>query len=137
MRPRPCPAFILFLLSVLTAPVAVRAADLEIAVQGLRNDHGRLRIGLYRSAEGWPEQEPRFAALILPATAGAMVLKGLPPGRYAVAAFHDENGNGRLDRTLLGLPSEGYALSRGQGSFDAAAFDLTEPGRSVPLTLDY
>jgi uncharacterized protein (DUF2141 family) len=35
----------------------------------------------------------------------------LRPGTYAVAVVHDENGNGRLDRNLLGVPSEGYGVS--------------------------
>jgi uncharacterized protein (DUF2141 family) len=33
------------------------------------------------------------------------------PGTYAVAVYHDENDNHRLDRTLLGLPAEGYGFS--------------------------
>ena len=33
------------------------------------------------------------------------------PGTYAVAVYHDENDNHRFDRTLLGLPAEGYGFS--------------------------
>jgi uncharacterized protein (DUF2141 family) len=33
------------------------------------------------------------------------------PGTYAVAAFHDENGNGKLDRGMFGIPKEGVAAS--------------------------
>jgi uncharacterized protein (DUF2141 family) len=28
-----------------------------------------------------------------------------------MAVVHDENGNGRLDKSLLGVPSEGYGVS--------------------------
>ena len=37
----------------------------------------------------------------------------LPPGTYAVGAYHDENNNDHMDTDFLGLPSEGYALSNG------------------------
>ena len=37
----------------------------------------------------------------------------LPPGTYAVGAYHDENANDHLDTNLVGLPTEGYALSNG------------------------
>ncbi|MEO7411323.1 MAG: DUF2141 domain-containing protein [Sphingomicrobium sp.] len=37
--------------------------------------------------------------------------KSLPAGTYAVGAFHDANGNGKLD-TLMGIPKEGFAFSR-------------------------
>ncbi len=33
------------------------------------------------------------------------------PGTYAVAVYHDANNNHRFDRTLLGLPAEGYGFS--------------------------
>jgi uncharacterized protein (DUF2141 family) len=39
------------------------------------------------------------------------VFSNLAPGTYAVAVVHDENGNGRLDKNLLGVPSEGYGVS--------------------------
>ena len=33
------------------------------------------------------------------------------PGTYAIAAVHDENGNGKLD-TVLMMPHEGFGFSR-------------------------
>jgi uncharacterized protein (DUF2141 family) len=51
----------------------------------------------------------------------------VPAGRYAISLFHDENGNGRLDKALM-IPSEGYGFSRdapvvmGPPSFAEAAF---------------
>jgi uncharacterized protein (DUF2141 family) len=28
------------------------------------------------------------------------------PGAYSIAVFHDRNGNGKLDRSFIGLPGE-------------------------------
>ena len=40
----------------------------------------------------------------------ATTLTGITPGTYAIAVFHDENSNGRLD-TMLGIPREGFGFS--------------------------
>lgn len=59
-----------------------------------------------------------------------LAFTGVAPGRYAIALLHDENGNGRMDKSLLMMPREGYGFSRdapvrmGPPKFDAAAFDV-------------
>ena len=35
----------------------------------------------------------------------------LKPGRYAVAVYHDENSNRKLDRAFTGIPTEEYGFS--------------------------
>jgi uncharacterized protein (DUF2141 family) len=32
--------------------------------------------------------------------------KGVAPGTYAVAVYHDENGNGKIDSNFMGIPKE-------------------------------
>ena len=60
-----------------------------------------------------------------------VTIPDLRPGPYAIMLYHDENGNGRLDRGgLLGMPTEGYAFSNnapvrfGPPSFDAMKVEL-------------
>src|SRR3546814_5617415 len=72
-----------------------------------------------------------------------LVFKDLPPGRYAVLAYHDENGNGELDRRFGMIPTEGYGLSNnpkvmGPPSFEDSAFEVPagEPTR-VTLEMRY
>ena len=58
------------------------------------------------------------------------------PGTYAIAVYHDENNNHKFDRTLLGLPAEGYGFSNdapalvGLPSFSDARF-TAGPGDTV------
>ena len=67
----------------------------------------------------------------------------LPPGRYAVNAFHDENGNGESDTNLLGIPAEGYGFANdpvirfGPPDFEAAAVSVGENSEVAVLTLNY
>jgi uncharacterized protein (DUF2141 family) len=41
------------------------------------------------------------------------------PGTYAVAVYHDENDNHHFDRSLIGLPVEGYGFSNNAPIFMA------------------
>ena len=46
-----------------------------------------------------------------------IVFTNLRPGRYAVVALHDENGNGYLDKNFVGFPTEPYGFSNGAEGF--------------------
>ena len=51
-------------------------------------------------------------------------VENLQPGTYAVAVYHDLNGNGELDRTTLGPPDEPYGFSNdARGTFGPPKFD--------------
>ena len=59
-----------------------------------------------------------------------VIVPDLPPGRYAVAAYVDDNRNGMQDKNLLGVPKEKYGFSNdvrgtfGPPDFAEAAFDI-------------
>ena len=73
----------------------------------------------------------------------AVVLKDLPEGEYAVVAFHDENGNGELDRNVLGIPTEGHAFSNdatgrmGPPAFADAAVTVGSDPATAFATMSY
>jgi uncharacterized protein (DUF2141 family) len=83
-----------------------------------------ITVGNVRSARGQvvvdvcPQE--RFLAdgcvhhVAAPARQGTTVITvpGVPAGEYAVQAFHDENGNGEVDRGMFGIPREGVGFSR-------------------------
>ena len=100
---------------------------LTVKLVDLRNDSGRVACELFSGPRGYPT-EPKLAlqrvsSPILSRQA-TCVFTELVPGAYAVAAFHDENGNGKLDTNFLGIPTEGVAASNdARGSFGPPAFD--------------
>jgi uncharacterized protein (DUF2141 family) len=64
----------------------------------------------------------------------------VPAGTYAIAVFQDLNGNGRLDRTPLGLPLEPYGFSKDAGrlrrpSFPAASIEVREQDLRIGVRL--
>jgi uncharacterized protein (DUF2141 family) len=118
--------------SLLLASSMARAVDLTVSVTGLRSQQGSVMLALYNSAETFPKANRSVQAQMIPASqaGGTASFRNLPAGRYALAVFHDENGNGKLDMNLLGMPTEAYGFSNdafgnaAAPSFDKAALDL-------------
>lgn len=83
---------------------------LRISVTNVRVAKGRVNVALCREAEFLKD-----CAIVAeaPAVAGTTVitLHDVPPGDYAVQGTLDENGNGRVDRGLFGIPKEGVGFS--------------------------
>ena len=125
------------------------AGDLEIRLDGLRSADGDARIALHRRVDGvkFPDGAGVVAAISRRAVAGSMrvVFTDLPPGDYAVAAFHDADGDGELATNLLGMPTEGYGFSNGARGFmgpprfDAAAVTVGQEAGllSVAVPMGY
>ena len=117
--------------AALLAPLAAHAADLHLSVSGGPPAPARLYVALYDEAGAYAASQS-VASQIIPLRDGAAqaVFVGLPTGRYALKFFADENGNGKLDTNLLGLPVERHGFSNdargsmGPPDFDAAAVTL-------------
>ncbi len=118
---------------------------LEVVVTELRSNAGRVHIALYDRAEAFPSSDGIRSEVRVDAEGreARHVFETLPPGRYALAVFHDENGNGKFDQGLLGIPLEGYAFSGGvrpflrPPRFEAAAFDIADEGGLVTVRMRY
>lgn len=120
------------------------AAELEVDVGGVRSVDGQVKLMLFERAEGFRKEDKSREVLALPATLGTVtgVFANLPPGRYAIVAYHDEDGDGKLKLRFGMFPSEGYGLSNnpsvsGPPAFNDAAFDLPETGARLAIQLSY
>ena len=133
-------------LAALAAAPAV-AAELVIEVRGVRSGAGRVYVAVHapREGEDFPYAKGMVAGVYQQAREGAMrfVLRDLPAGRYAVNAFHDENGNGDLDANVLGIPKEGYGFANdppatfGPPDFEEAAVTLGDAPVTAAMTMTY
>ena len=87
------------LLALLSASTA-SATDLAVRIESLSNSEGYVRVALHQRVDGvdFPDEAGAVAGTFSRAVAGPMrfVFADLPPGEYAVAAFHDQNGDGEL-----------------------------------------
>ncbi|MBO6521706.1 MAG: DUF2141 domain-containing protein [Rhodospirillales bacterium] len=127
----------------LSFPGTVLAATLEVVVVGLASDDGDVHIALYDSPDAFPESDGMLAETEVPARnrRARAVYRDLKPGRFAVAVYHDENGNHDFDQGFLGIPLEDYGFSNGATvffappSFDAAAFQVSAPETRIVIDL--
>lgn len=117
------------------------AARLDIELTGVEDSRGLVRVAICTPETFATKNCPFFGAV--PAHPGSVVVSvgGIPPGRYAVQAYHDGDGNGRLRRGLFGLPAEAIGFSRdaplrlGPPRFEDAAIDVSEPATATSLRL--
>jgi len=67
----------------------------------------------------------------------------VPAGTYAAIVYHDENSNGKMDRNPLGIPTEGWAFSRGAKgrrgppTFKDSAVVISAARAQIPVKLSY
>ena len=92
---------------------------------------GTIVVALYDAAT-YNGGQPIRVALIKPAGGQTVAtFEGLAAGDYGVKAFHDLNGDGRMDTNPFGMPTEPYAFSNnavgnmGPASWDRAKFTVS------------
>jgi uncharacterized protein (DUF2141 family) len=132
------------------------AADLTVEIAGIRSNDGVIVLGLYDTSDGfdlalkvfdYPDGFVRDAGRFLGASIRAdtgirrAVFSSLPPGRYAVIVFQDANGDGRIDKNIVGVPTEAYGFSRnasgflGPPGFDDAAVEMSDGSLSIQIDM--
>jgi uncharacterized protein (DUF2141 family) len=123
---------------------SAQAAALTITVDEIRSAQGDIRLSLYAAPAEWPDKSTKDHDFVTKAQAGRVVFHlDVPPGTYAVNGFHDENGNGKFDTSLVGIPEEGYFFSNdvrpflSAPGFDAAKFTVPPEGRAITVHLAY
>lgn len=122
------------------------AGTLVVEVDGFRNSTGVARAGLFRSDEGFPlgvdDVDPKAEAPIEDEKA-RLEFTDLPHGTYTVVVYHDENGNGGLDKNWAGMPKEGAGIYKPVTSrfpppnFEDCKFRFGQDEQTVEISLRY
>ncbi len=127
------------LIAGLTLAGPARAASLEVVVEGAEPGAGAVYVTL---CQGSLTEAGCRQGQDAPAQGGAQrfLFRDVPAGTWAVAAYQDLDGDGRLGRTQLGLPLEPYGFSgaagrRARPDFAQASFTLAEPGGALRVRL--
>ncbi|QDW22966.1 DUF2141 domain-containing protein [Flavobacterium sp. KBS0721] len=103
----------LFICSLMSA----QNVKLTIAVSGLKNNSGTLKVGLYNSDGTFLKTTYKSVASKIKDNKAMVTFDNLPAGEYAISTYHDENNNGKLDKNMMGIPSEDYAASNNAKGF--------------------
>lgn len=121
------------------------AANVTVTVTGLRSTKGQVLACLTARPRSFPNcaRDPEARSLKIDAGGdGQLDFGPVPAGRYAISLFHDENGNGKMDKRLI-MPREGYGFSRdapvrfGPPSFDSAAFTVGGTAQHQTIHMRY
>jgi uncharacterized protein (DUF2141 family) len=119
---------------------------IDVQVTGMRSSNGQVVVTLY------PDDARRFLA-----SHGKLLRQRLPtkapttlscflvpkPGFYAIAIYHDENGDQDFNRNLIGMPNEGFGFSNdaptkiGLPSFDSVRFRANAGETRLAIKLRY
>jgi uncharacterized protein (DUF2141 family) len=120
------------------------ATRLFVNVEGVRSSQGLIAVTLY------PDDAHRFLA-----RRGSLYVGRSPahqgvtetcifvpqPGIYGIAVYHDADGNRKLNRNLIGFPTEAVGFSNnpntflGIPSFNAVRFAVRQSGQKISVRL--
>ena len=124
------------------ASSAACAGNLIVNAETMDGTSGQLVVKVFNSAETF-RKSPTVQVTVPADQQNAQgqitaVIQGLPAGEYALVAFHDKLGDGKLARNQMGIPTEPYAFSgqasrMGPPAFREAAFSLTTSGATINL----
>lgn len=129
---------------VVENPASTSGIPIEVEIRGFASEEGHCRVAAYDSPTGFQNPEKSVARAVLSIEKGVARWKfdwqeasTVPHGeQLAISAYQDRNDNGKLDKNLLGIPTERYGFSnnpkRGYGppAFDQAA--MAKPLETSP-----
>ncbi|MFK7983967.1 MAG: DUF2141 domain-containing protein [Saprospiraceae bacterium] len=126
----------LFFSILMASPVTAQNSTLKVTIQNIQKAKGNIMIAVFRGEANFLEDDKDIAskiALVEKTGELTVVFPNLPFGNdYAVAVYHDLNGNGALNTNLFGVPTEAYGFSNnarskwGAPKYNVARFELNE-----------
>lgn len=132
-------------LGVASMSAMADTTSLKLTVKNIQSTTGNLFINVFDSKDTFLgdtkvlAKEVVLEGLLKEGTAEVELL--LPYGTYAIAVYHDDNANGKLDHGFFGIPAEPMGLSNnhvprfGPPTFDKAAMTVGEPQQATTIEL--
>lgn len=102
-------------------------------------EEGVIMAALFDSEEAWDGGGAAVRGVRIDVAGGERVARfeGLPPGDYALRAFHDVNSDGEMNANPFGMPTEPYGFSNnavgnmGPASWERAHFAVSGEARQT------
>lgn len=120
-------------------------SQLTIQVEQLNSQQGNVCYRIFNGSQGFPSGDGNAVAQGCDPITDldmSLTIEDLPAGTYAMAIYHDANGDEVLNRGLFGMPTEGYGFSNnaiartGPPSYDQAMF-LLGGNMTVQIRMQY
>lgn len=97
--------------------MSAQNVNLTVSVSGLKNNTGILKVGLYNSEGTFLKSIYKSIRSEIKENGAKVTFEGIAKGEYAISAYQDENNNGKLDKNIMGIPSEDVACSNNAKGF--------------------
>lgn len=123
-------------------PVSPQKTNLKVEVQNVRVLKGTVYITLYRPGKDFPGGNSVDDKQINVGGKSVQALFWVEPGDYAIAVYHDENGNGKMDKRMFGIPKEPYGFSNNfrplmsAPRFSDCQFSVGDGGKVIRIKLN-
>lgn len=127
--------------------------NLVVQVEGLRSREGNVCLKVFSGSRGFPNDNDnavqRACVAIAPPSPDdpdapfQHTFENLPLGTYAIAIYHDSNGDEQLNRGTFGAPIEGYGFSNdapadiGPARFGDAIFLVAGHETTIQIQMRY
>lgn len=91
--------------------------EITVVVEGVVSSQGELVFTVAQNEDEFKVRSVThvFTKVVAHAPSTTAVLK-LTVGEYAINVFHDANSNGKIDKTIIGIPKEMYGISNNKYS---------------------
>ena len=120
---------------------AAVAGDVTVNVSGVPSAEGNVAVRITHedNFDSFPSDDYEEEIIVPSNTDGVTVtFKGLEAGIYAVAFYHDANGNKALDMNMLGIPQEPVDNSGKKAmmkpDFWDSSFDVTDEDMTLEVS---
>lgn len=120
---------------------------INVVVDGVRNGNGLIAVTLYadNSRKFLAKGGSLYVGRINASSGTTRTCIHVPnPGVYAIAVYHDENGNRKIDRGgVLGIPTEGFGFSNNPPtiaslpSFRSVRLNIPRSGLTTHVRMTY
>lgn len=103
---------------------------LSVHLKGFNDNKGNIVLSVYDSPEHFRKQALQVLRVPTATAQHQPITLSLPAGTYAISVYQDANANGKIDRNLIGIPTElgGFSnnprIVMGPPSFKRCAFRL-------------
>lgn len=119
---------------------------INVEVTGVRNSNGLMAITIYADdSSRFLVRKGSLDVVRVPAQAGTTraCVKLPSTGVYAIAVYHDEDGSRKINRSGLGLPTEGFGFSNNPATlasipaFRSVRLNVPKNGLTTRISLKY
>ena len=90
-----------------------QTANIDVEITNIKYISGNLKLGVFDKVHNYRTKTNPIFKSNQEVTDSVVVISfsDVPQGRYAIALYHDENGDDTLNTKKLGIPIEGIGFS--------------------------